>query len=273
MQEEKICPTLPCPVPVATDTPTNRNFKYELYREEKSSVDEAVTFCLNVGGKVPVLSHTSQHNDERLSLDDAIDRYNRDKTFWIKRSDKSWKSCWKAYTRWNWRYASFSESSCNGENHSVLCQKDRNTCEPSYCSHNGRCVLREGRKTCSCNDPYMGEHCETNSKPCISSPTLCLNGGTCVNRRQSIGGRWHDCRCNPGFKGDDCEEEIRCSIPEIDGVRVVDSSHKELTTSDTIGFGDWVVFYCEDINKRIYGIKSASCDNTLGKLNGPNGCE
>ena len=79
------------------------------------------------------------------------------------------------------------------------------------CQHGGSCVDGIDQYTCSCIDGYTGGDCEV--PPPLPPPppppppdpcdSLCLNGGEC----STIGSR-PVCRCQAGFGGDTCQENL-----------------------------------------------------------------
>ena len=75
------------------------------------------------------------------------------------------------------------------------------------CSNQGICVLNVYTQeyTCECNQYRTGKACQTDSRPCSSSP--CLNNGTCSNTNNETS---FQCICqNPNlFFGSYCENRI-----------------------------------------------------------------
>ena len=65
--------------------------------------------------------------------------------------------------------------------------------------------------------------------------------------------------------------DVSCTIPSIDGVVVRLSPSEEEVTSETIAYGQSVIYYCQDMTKEIYGVKSAICDGA-GRLFAPTRC-
>lgn len=71
------------------------------------------------------------------------------------------------------------------------------TC-PEDCNGNGECV--DGN--CECYQGYSGISCR--EAPC---PNNCTFNGVCADINLDFGGKM--CMCNPGFKGEDCSQEIK----------------------------------------------------------------
>uniref|UniRef100_A0A3Q2XQI2 Slit homolog 1b (Drosophila) n=1 Tax=Hippocampus comes TaxID=109280 RepID=A0A3Q2XQI2_HIPCM len=78
-----------------------------------------------------------------------------------------------------------------------------NPCASSPCHNQGLCQGSHSHSqpyTCTCNDGFTGQHCETPVDACVSNP--CINGGTCLNDEQTSG---FSCACALGFHGVYCE--------------------------------------------------------------------
>ena len=75
----------------------------------------------------------------------------------------------------------------------------------SNCSNKGTCELSlEYKLVCNCQENFIGDHCETDSRPCSSSP--CQNNGTCsdmANNKTSA--RAFGCICQPKYYGEFCQ--------------------------------------------------------------------
>lgn len=72
---------------------------------------------------------------------------------------------------------------CNPGFEGDQCQHAKDECEGVECHNGGRCVKTTGsnRVTCSCNKPWMGDHCNiTMTTSCKDSP--CQNFGQCMQK-------------------------------------------------------------------------------------------
>lgn len=101
---------------------------------------------------------------------------------------------------------------------------------PLICGRNGRCVPEGNNNlySCSCDEGYIGSHCETQINICWSRP--CLNGGICSYFNESL-----SCDCPKIFFGEFCEftkevcEEDMCkndgACTEENGKAICDCSN------------------------------------------------
>ena len=73
------------------------------------------------------------------------------------------------------------------------------------CSNQGICILdSQQRFICECNQFRTGVHCQSNTRPCLSSP--CLNRGICTNIANDT---LYECKCeNPLYYGTRCENKV-----------------------------------------------------------------
>ncbi|XP_074655599.1 uncharacterized protein LOC141909117 isoform X2 [Tubulanus polymorphus] len=92
------------------------------------------------------------------------------------------------------------------------CQTSINECayKPPICLNSGRCIELSGftKFECGCVSPQVGYYatgrfCEKVEGYCKTNPPSCKNNGTCIG----VDGGF-DCRCLPGFTGDDCGVNI-----------------------------------------------------------------
>lgn len=76
----------------------------------------------------------------------------------------------------------------------MTCTQDVNECDanPSLCRNGGTCVNEVGGYRCRCPPEYVGELCESRYLPCNPSP--CQNGGTCIQKGETS----YECSCVPG---------------------------------------------------------------------------
>ncbi|XP_017570679.1 neurogenic locus notch homolog protein 1-like isoform X2 [Pygocentrus nattereri] len=85
--------------------------------------------------------------------------------------------------------------------------KNRGKCSTNMCQNGGQCMDRsdyyDPLLTCRCPPEWTGRFCEDDVDECLLDPTVCKNGGTCVN---FPGG--HSCACVNGWSGVDCTENI-----------------------------------------------------------------
>jgi hypothetical protein len=72
------------------------------------------------------------------------------------------------------------------------------------CSNNGKCVQINGVYGCACEPFFVGASCQTDSRPCSSSP--CLNNGTCLNKLNVTPS--FECQCQLSYFGVYCENQI-----------------------------------------------------------------
>lgn len=82
------------------------------------------------------------------------------------------------------------------------------SCVSSPCSNSGTCTsLPDGKFSCTCLSGYDGYLCQNDVDECAQDPSLCRNGGMCMNVPGS-----YRCNCAAGFTGSKCEKlYIPCS--------------------------------------------------------------
>ena len=81
---------------------------------------------------------------------------------------------------------------------------EQNPCLSSPCHSNATCYnLNGGQYRCMCPPTYTGIHCDEDIDECKVFPSICRNGGTCVNE---IGG--YRCYCPTGWTGATCAKAI-----------------------------------------------------------------
>lgn len=76
----------------------------------------------------------------------------------------------------------------------------------SNCSNQGLCSLNSANEyVCQCDTYYSGVKCQTDNRPCSSSP--CLNDGNCTNTIDPYTGTLslYTCDCGSYFYGTNCE--------------------------------------------------------------------
>ncbi|KAB0799990.1 hypothetical protein PPYR_07870 [Photinus pyralis] len=86
-------------------------------------------------------------------------------------------------------------------------------CNSSSVCNTGKCVEEDSfYYSCSCDNQYIGSHCETKVSKCASNP--CLNDGICTPTSEDA----FNCQCKEGYSGEICEEvEDRCSKNCLNG--------------------------------------------------------
>lgn len=79
-----------------------------------------------------------------------------------------------------------------------------NPCDSAPCFGNATCYnLNHGQYRCMCPSTYTGSECETDVDECQVFPSICRNGGTCVNENGS-----YRCYCASGWTGSTCAKAI-----------------------------------------------------------------
>jgi len=80
----------------------------------------------------------------------------------------------------------------------------RNPCDSSPCHSNATCYnLNDGQYRCMCPPTYTGRQCEDDIDECRVFPSICRNGGRCVNEIGS-----YRCFCSAGWTGATCTQAI-----------------------------------------------------------------
>jgi hypothetical protein len=99
-----------------------------------------------------------------------------------------------------------------GEKIQLMSNYDMSACMLN-CSGNGVCKFSNNKYSCICFPDYVGEKCQTNSRPCTNYP--CLNNGECfdfLNVNQTILTNqkvWDfSCNCSQFYFGERCESKI-----------------------------------------------------------------
>lgn len=73
------------------------------------------------------------------------------------------------------------------------------------CSNRGDCVQdARGDYVCKCDPFFAGSSCQTDTRPCASSP--CLNNGTCYNIISNT--TYFECECQSTYYGTYCQYQI-----------------------------------------------------------------
>ncbi|KTF83165.1 hypothetical protein cypCar_00027824 [Cyprinus carpio] len=102
------------------------------------------------------------------------------------------------------------------------CQHDVNECDSRPCQNGGTCQDGYGTYKCTCPHGYTGLNCQrldrhlVPSVSCevaakqqgVSVAVLCRNAGQCVDV-----GNTHLCRCQAGYKGSYCQEQVDECMP------------------------------------------------------------
>ena len=81
-----------------------------------------------------------------------------------------------------------------------------------FCENDAKCLPvheenKPARATCICKEGFSGAKCEINMKECID---YCHNNSTCLFNKES---EKLECRCNPPFSGERCDECSNISCP------------------------------------------------------------
>ena len=82
-----------------------------------------------------------------------------------------------------------------------MCQTNIDDCVGVNCSGNGRCVDGVDSFTCNCSAGFSGRLCDINIDDC--SPNPCGVGGQCEDGIDNF-----TCSCDPGFTGEVCQTNI-----------------------------------------------------------------
>ncbi|CAF1175880.1 unnamed protein product [Rotaria sordida] len=81
---------------------------------------------------------------------------------------------------------------------------EQNPCNSSPCHSNATCYnLKGGQYRCMCPPTYTGIRCDEDIDECAIFPSICRNGGTCVNEIGS-----YRCYCASGWIGSTCVKAI-----------------------------------------------------------------
>ncbi|UJR09595.1 hypothetical protein I4U23_013830 [Adineta vaga] len=81
---------------------------------------------------------------------------------------------------------------------------EQNPCYSSPCHSNATCYnLNGGQYRCMCPPTYTGIHCTEDIDECTVFPSICRNGGTCINEIGS-----YRCFCSAGWTGPTCAKAI-----------------------------------------------------------------
>ncbi|XP_030647438.1 LOW QUALITY PROTEIN: sushi, nidogen and EGF-like domain-containing protein 1 [Chanos chanos] len=101
----------------------------------------------------------------------------------------------------------------------VLCETDIDECESQPCLNGGVCLDQVNNYTCTCIEGFTGKHCETevevlsnSSIAEVANQTVLCEGEGCEMRQtcKYLSPGKYNCTCNPGYYGDNCEEECLC---------------------------------------------------------------
>lgn len=84
------------------------------------------------------------------------------------------------------------------------CIYTQDSCTPSSCLNNGRCIRESSGYSCECPENYVGSRCEIRRNPCEIIP--CLNGGICFFNEEKTSGYY--CNCTSKFTGYNCEKYV-----------------------------------------------------------------
>ncbi|XP_073251690.1 uncharacterized protein [Porites lutea] len=82
---------------------------------------------------------------------------------------------------------------------------EASACHPNPCQNDGACLRFGNQSFCQCKTGYSGKGCEV-KKAC--TPSLCLNGGTCVDGSHTNSQYGFACICLNGYDGIICEKQL-----------------------------------------------------------------
>jgi len=107
---------------------------------------------------------------------------------------------------------------------SEVCDVEIDECESSPCQNGGTCKDLVNEFECRCSKEWDGVMCEEENEPCLPNP--CQHNGNCTSDYVEY---TYECTCQPGYKGDECEQETGCGnpgIPDLEEYRRFDFNTK-----------------------------------------------